>query len=646
MRSYFPFTLAAAFLLLASFVSYSQQPGGVSGTKIWYVTNTVGDKNILKDISGNSEIDFTSSTGSEANLNINFHPAVFFESRVNDKSIKNLLLSQFTVIGAYYPDPSNYKGNDFIGITANKKTTSLQYNLIDTNSNTKYQYGSKLNRTTFEIFKPLTLTENSMKTAIYYGASKKLNNSIWKPKQVSSLYSDFNGYIPELIIYNRNLSQLEVLQVQTYLAIKYGTTLDTSYVGSDSSILWNINDPTFKTFHHRVCAIGKDFKAALFQPKSNTTYEEEFINPKSIDSRRHIVNSYWYDADDFTLRNNWKFIPEIDSPSLYRSITINFKDKSLNTLQDKKFIFLGDDSLSIRSDQFKAWFSEKYPYLKTVQRKWLLYNKNNLINPVHIVISGVPSDDYSPPILFNTIYDPYDYQLYRFVLVRFKTLNPLQIDTLQLCSYFGREQLSNNRFNTKTIVWDSLVWKDAYNYFTIGKVPILNFLQFGKTATSQLIDLKYPYYADSAIQAETNFDTVTSSSKKEFIFKPNEPITAYFRISEGVARLSPTLYVLLANNTWSEVKNAIVKVGDSTVITTDTREENESTDTTTNDNIPPIPPPMGKKKLEQIERHKPIANQSYKAYNVSKLQAGKTYKIVVTDTIMQKTSILFKTIVK
>jgi hypothetical protein len=627
--------LFICFLFINTSNCLGQQPGGVNGTKIWYITNTVGNKNILNDASGNKGADFASSTGSE-NLNINFHPSVFFKNRTADKLFKNLLLSQYTVAGIYFPDPENYKGNEFIALTSNRKAVSLQYNSI-TNGNTKYQYGNKANRTTFELSKPVNLTENSMKTAIYYGASKKLSYSIWKQKEVSSLNSDFNGYIPELIIYNRTLSQNEALRVQTYLSIKYGTTLDTTYVGSDSSILWDINNPVTRMFHHRVCAIGKDSTSGIFQPKSNTTYEEEFINDGKV------VNSYWKDADDGSLLSNWKFIPALDSPSLYRSITINFQDKSLKAIGDKSFIFWGDDAMSVKTDQFKTWFADKYPFLKTVQRKWLIYNKGKVDQPFRFALAG---GDYGAKTLFNTLYDPYDYQLYRYVLVKFKSLNPLQIDTLQLCGYFGREQINSSHFNTRTIVWENIAWKDTYTYFTIGKVPILNFLQFGKTATSQLIDLKYPYYSDSAIRAETEFDTLASSSKKEFIFKKNEAISAYFRISKAVEPIIPKLFVLSPNNIWSPVNTAITRVGDTTVTTADPREASESSQTIPNDHTEPAPPPVKKKKLEQIDRHRPISKQSYIAYNVSKLQSGKTYKIVITDGLMQKTSIPFKIIVK
>lgn len=53
----------------------------------------------------------------------------------------------------------------------------------------------------------------------------------------------FSGKVGEMIIYSTGLSAIELLKVNSYLALKYGITYDqstgTSYVASDGSIMWS-----------------------------------------------------------------------------------------------------------------------------------------------------------------------------------------------------------------------------------------------------------------------------------------------------------------------------------------------------------------------------------------------------------------------
>ncbi len=53
----------------------------------------------------------------------------------------------------------------------------------------------------------------------------------------------YGGGIAEMFLYNRDLSTIERNRVESYLALKYGITLDqstaTNYVYSNGSIVWN-----------------------------------------------------------------------------------------------------------------------------------------------------------------------------------------------------------------------------------------------------------------------------------------------------------------------------------------------------------------------------------------------------------------------
>lgn len=88
------------------------------------------------------------------------------------------------------------------------------------------------------------------------------------------------GKIHELIFYNRPLMATERQKINSYLSIKWGTSIDTTimkvvstsndYITSDGSIIWTANN----TYYHRITGIGRDDCDSLVQKQSrnvNTT---------------------------------------------------------------------------------------------------------------------------------------------------------------------------------------------------------------------------------------------------------------------------------------------------------------------------------------------------------------------------------------
>jgi gliding motility-associated-like protein len=83
----------------------------------------------------------------------------------------------------------------------------------------------------------------------------------------------FNGYIPEVFVYNRVLTTTERNQVNTYMGIKYGITLSHNYIAPDgTTVLW---DKTANAiYHNNIIGIGRSDCEALHQRQSkslNTT---------------------------------------------------------------------------------------------------------------------------------------------------------------------------------------------------------------------------------------------------------------------------------------------------------------------------------------------------------------------------------------
>ncbi|MBO0614634.1 hypothetical protein [Thiothrix fructosivorans] len=78
-----------------------------------------------------------------------------------------------------------------------------------------------------------------------------------------------DGLMTESIVYNRDLSNTEMMQVNTYLAIKYGITLSDDYIAADSTTkVW---DKTANAaYHNNVAGIARDDVSSLNQKQSKS----------------------------------------------------------------------------------------------------------------------------------------------------------------------------------------------------------------------------------------------------------------------------------------------------------------------------------------------------------------------------------------
>jgi hypothetical protein len=80
-----------------------------------------------------------------------------------------------------------------------------------------------------------------------------------------------NGYIAEVIAYERDITEDEKKRVRTYVAIKYGITLAHDYISADSLIVWDT--ATNAGYNNNIAGIARDDEGSLYQKQSNS------INP-------------------------------------------------------------------------------------------------------------------------------------------------------------------------------------------------------------------------------------------------------------------------------------------------------------------------------------------------------------------------------
>jgi gliding motility-associated-like protein len=121
----------------------------------------------------------------------------------------------------------------------------------------------------------LNTFENDLLTTTNPASQSSGPTGIYMGVQPGNGNSPYNGYIHEYIFYNTNLTAVQMRRVHTYLAIKYGITLDDAgggvqgdYESSIGSLLWDANAPS--AFHNEVIGIGLDSAQALMQKQSHT----------------------------------------------------------------------------------------------------------------------------------------------------------------------------------------------------------------------------------------------------------------------------------------------------------------------------------------------------------------------------------------
>jgi hypothetical protein len=115
-----------------------------------------------------------------------------------------------------------------------------------------------------------------------------------------------DGKIAEAIVYDRALTDNEIDKIESYLAIKYGFTIDNTaggtsgdYTSSDGTVLWDA-DQNSGTYHNDILGLGKD-EAELFYRKQSKTND---------DSLRVYVGAFssGNDANSGTITNDISYL--------------------------------------------------------------------------------------------------------------------------------------------------------------------------------------------------------------------------------------------------------------------------------------------------------------------------------------------------
>ncbi len=80
---------------------------------------------------------------------------------------------------------------------------------------------------------------------------------------------DFHGTLGEFVVYQGAKTSDDIQKIQTYLALKYGATLDTNYVASSGTTIWSKDS----IYNQAIAGIGYDKAAGLLQKQSWSTVD-------------------------------------------------------------------------------------------------------------------------------------------------------------------------------------------------------------------------------------------------------------------------------------------------------------------------------------------------------------------------------------
>ena len=86
---------------------------------------------------------------------------------------------------------------------------------------------------------------------------------------------NLEGITEEYVVYNRQLSDVERQRVESFLALKYGISLRSSYLNSRGAVIWNAY--TNKAYGHRIAGIITDSLSALHIGKGRSCEDGAFL---------------------------------------------------------------------------------------------------------------------------------------------------------------------------------------------------------------------------------------------------------------------------------------------------------------------------------------------------------------------------------
>lgn len=282
-------TILLALAFTTQLPAQNISPGGVSGVLYWNKSQKSSDNKVTWQYLG--ENGFVKSTaGSEKQSGeINHHPAMYFDGNVE----------------MYFPPKSSMQFSEltFFSVSkpANSKEQAIwsiekesQSNLVLTTNRfadlSGYNYiNFEENKQTLPQIHSYTRRQTARDTV---GTSQLRVGGQLSRKDIP--VQAFKGLIPEIIVFDRVLSYNERQRVESYLALKYGVSLQqtypTSYLDSEGKIIWNAVKNT--AYANSIAGIGRDDQSGLNQLTSSSSNSPDLMEiqcKQELDNKTFLI---------------------------------------------------------------------------------------------------------------------------------------------------------------------------------------------------------------------------------------------------------------------------------------------------------------------------------------------------------------------
>lgn len=268
-RKYLLLLLAAAPMAL---LRSQPLPGGVNGASVWMQT---------AQRSGAAHGWVNKAAGSGGNLSVqgrstalNNHPALVFDGN-SDEYVLPIDTATYSAISlfAVYMTEDSASEQSLWSIEGEDNVSAIvtSHRLADLDL---YRYSSYKKSLSVP-----SLYTYVRKKAVDSTASSYTLRMGHKPRSQELPISSFKGVIPEFIMFDRMLSLRERQQVESYLALKYGLTIDqswpTSYLSSRGDVVWDASKNG--AFSHRIAGVGRDDGSGLNQAVSSSSLSPNLL---------------------------------------------------------------------------------------------------------------------------------------------------------------------------------------------------------------------------------------------------------------------------------------------------------------------------------------------------------------------------------
>jgi hypothetical protein len=278
------------FSFLCNVQAQEYFPGGVTGAEAWYIidyndlTNTIYPNHALdfikidacQDMGAKSLFNFNHSVMTEglclyyrAPLESSTSRNVFFVGEVEETGLN---YSHMTTEWAFSPPVNNPIRNRF------DLSTKMAY--VDNSATNHESVGNAninfYNWYIYQTDKKFKSYGRAGETSFYIGRS--YNNQITVDNQVIESQADyFKGNFPEFISFPFELTANEKNRVESYLALKYGITLNssTSYKDSNNTVFWKSVNANIFPYH--IFGIGRDKISSLNQLQSQSVHKKDYL---------------------------------------------------------------------------------------------------------------------------------------------------------------------------------------------------------------------------------------------------------------------------------------------------------------------------------------------------------------------------------